>query len=131
MRWMRQHRILQKIERIHSERGKQGRQAGSKLLNLPMSLLLYMHIGETQEVGRNALLVRKYNTDMILEGISVLTAEQRWTHREMSNMRTREDAKIYRRLNTYDLDDGIGELLEAIDEELDFEEDDEAEEDNE
>lgn len=46
-------------------------------------------------------------------------------------MRTREDAKIYRRLNIYDLDDGIGELLEAIDEELDFEEEDEAEEDNE
>jgi len=45
-------------------------------------------------------------------------------------MRTREDAKIYRRLNIYDLDDGIGELLEAIDEELDFEEEDEAEEDN-
>ena len=46
-------------------------------------------------------------------------------------MRTREDARIYRRLNIYDLDDGIGELLEAIDEELDFEEEDEAEEDNE
>ena len=42
---------------------------------------------------------------------------------EKSNMRTREDAKIYRRLNLYDLDDGIGDLLEAIDEELDFEED--------
>ena len=37
-------------------------------------------------------------------------------------MRTREDAKIYRRLNIYDLDDDIGDLLEAIDEELDFEE---------
>lgn len=43
-------------------------------------------------------------------------------------MRTREDARIYKRLNVYDLDDGIGELLEAIDEELDdeldFEEED-------
>ena len=38
-------------------------------------------------------------------------------------MRTREDAKIYRRLNIYDLDDGIGELLEAMDEELDEESD--------
>ena len=36
-------------------------------------------------------------------------------------MRTREDARIYRRLSAYDLDDGIGELLEAIDEELDEE----------
>jgi len=46
-------------------------------------------------------------------------------------MRTREDAKIYRRLNINDLDDGIGDLLEAIDEELDeesyFEEEDEEE----
>lgn len=42
-------------------------------------------------------------------------------------MRTREDAKIYRRLNTYDLEDGIGELLEAIDEELDFEEEEDEE----
>lgn len=41
-------------------------------------------------------------------------------------MRTREDAMIYKRLNVYDLDEGIGDLLEAIDEELDFEE----EEDN-
>ena len=40
-------------------------------------------------------------------------------------MRTREDASIYRRLSDYDLDDGIGDMLEAIDEELDFEEDDE------
>ena len=39
-------------------------------------------------------------------------------------MRTREDARIYKRLNVYDLDEGIGELLEAIDEELDFEEED-------
>ena len=43
-------------------------------------------------------------------------------------MRTREDAMIYKRLNVYDLDEGIGELLEAIDEELDdeldFEEED-------
>ena len=38
-------------------------------------------------------------------------------------MRTREDAKIYRRLNVYDLDEGIGELLEAIEEELDEESD--------
>lgn len=42
-------------------------------------------------------------------------------------MRTREDAKIYKRLNVYDLNEGIGELLEAIDEELDFEEEDEEE----
>ena len=46
-------------------------------------------------------------------------------HNDRSNMRTREDAKIYRRLNIYDLDEGIGDLLEAIDEELDFEEEDE------
>ena len=45
-------------------------------------------------------------------------------HRERSNMRTREDARIYKWLNIYDLDEGIGELLEAIDEELDFEEED-------
>lgn len=37
-------------------------------------------------------------------------------------MRAREDARIYRRLNVYDIDEGIGDLLEAIDEELDFEE---------
>jgi len=42
-------------------------------------------------------------------------------------MRTREDARIYRRLSAYDLDEGIGDLLEAIDEELDFDEDDEEE----
>lgn len=42
-------------------------------------------------------------------------------------MRTREEARIYKRLNVYDLDEGIGELLEAIDEELDFEEEDEEE----
>lgn len=42
-------------------------------------------------------------------------------------MRTREDARIYRRLRAYDLDEGIGDLLEAIDEELDFEEEDEEE----
>lgn len=41
-------------------------------------------------------------------------------------MRTREDARIYKQLNVYDLDEGIGDLLGAIDEELDFEE----EEDN-
>lgn len=44
---------------------------------------------------------------------------------ERSDMITREDARIYRRLRGYDLDEGIGDLLEAIDEELDFEEDDE------
>jgi len=38
-------------------------------------------------------------------------------------MRTREDARIYKRLNAYDLDEGIGDLLEAIDEELDEESD--------
>ena len=46
-------------------------------------------------------------------------------------MRTREDAKIYRRLSAYDLEDGIGDLLEAIDDELDeesdFDEEDEEE----
>ena len=42
-------------------------------------------------------------------------------------MRTRDHAKIYKRLNVYDLDEGIGVLLEAIDEELDFEEEDEEE----
>ena len=46
-------------------------------------------------------------------------------------MRTREDARIYRRLSAYDLDDGIGDLLEAMDEELaeesDFDEEDEEE----
>lgn len=48
-------------------------------------------------------------------------------------MRTREDARIYKRLKVYDLDEGIGELLEAIEEELDeesdfYEEDEEDEE---
>lgn len=38
-------------------------------------------------------------------------------------MRKREDARIYRRLSAYDLDEGIGELLGAIDEELDEESD--------
>lgn len=42
-------------------------------------------------------------------------------------MRTREDVRIYKRLNAYDLDEGIGELLEAIDEELNLEEEDEEE----
>ena len=37
-------------------------------------------------------------------------------------MKTREDAIIYKRLKVYDLDEGIGDLLEAIDEELDEEE---------
>lgn len=36
-------------------------------------------------------------------------------------MKTREDAIIYKRLKVYDLDEGIGDLLEAIDEELDEE----------
>ena len=44
-----------------------------------------------------------------------------------SNMRTREEASIYKRLNAYDLEDGIGDLIAAIDEELDFEEEDEEE----
>lgn len=44
-----------------------------------------------------------------------------------SNIRTREDARIYKRLSAYDLDEGIGDLLEAIDEELDFEGEDEDE----
>ena len=51
--------------------------------------------------------------------------------RERSDMRTREDARIYRRLRAYDLDEGIGDLLEAIDEELDFEGEDEGEEEDE
>ena len=38
---------------------------------------------------------------------------------------TRKDARIYKRLSAYDFDEGIGDLLEAIDEELDFDEDDE------
>ena len=38
-------------------------------------------------------------------------------------MKTREDARIYKRLKVYDLEDGIGDLLEAIDEELDEESD--------
>lgn len=42
-------------------------------------------------------------------------------------MRTREEASIYKRLNAYDLEDGIGDLIAAIDEELDFEEEDEEE----
>ena len=33
------------------------------------------------------------------------------------------EERIYRRLSAYDLDDGIGELLQAIDEELDEESD--------
>ena len=37
-------------------------------------------------------------------------------------MRIREDARIYKQLNVYDFDEGIGDLLGAIDEELDFEE---------
>ena len=40
-----------------------------------------------------------------------------------SNIRTREDARIYKRLKVYDLEDGIGELLEVIEEELDEESD--------
>lgn len=38
-------------------------------------------------------------------------------------MRTREDARIYKRLSTYDLDEGIRDLIGAIDEELDEESD--------
>lgn len=38
-------------------------------------------------------------------------------------MRIREDARIYKRLNVHDLDEGIGDLLEAIEEELDEESD--------
>lgn len=53
---------------------------------------------------------------------------------ERGNMRTREDARIYKRLHAYDLDDGIGDLLEAmdeeLDEELDFEEEDETDSEN-
>ena len=43
-------------------------------------------------------------------------------------MKTREDARIYKRLRAYDLDEGIGDLLEAIDEELDSEEEEDEEE---
>lgn len=46
------------------------------------------------------------------------------------NIIIREEVRIHRWLNVYNLDEGIGELLEVIDEELDFEEEDEAEEDN-
>ncbi len=42
-------------------------------------------------------------------------------------MRTREDARIYKRLNIYALDEGFGELLMAIDEELDDDDDEEDE----
>ena len=38
-------------------------------------------------------------------------------------MRTQEDARIYKQLNVYDLDEGIGDLLGAIEEELDEESD--------
>ena len=41
------------------------------------------------------------------------------------------EKRIYRRLSAYDLDDGIGELLEAIDEELDEELDEESDLDEE
>lgn len=37
-------------------------------------------------------------------------------------MRIREETRIYKQLNAYDLEDGIGDLLVAIGEELDFEE---------
>lgn len=40
-------------------------------------------------------------------------------------MKTREDAIIYKRLKVYDLNEGIGDLLEAIDEELDEEDEEE------
>lgn len=35
-------------------------------------------------------------------------------------LRTREDAKIYKRLSAYDLEDGIGDLIAAMDEEDDW-----------
>lgn len=35
-------------------------------------------------------------------------------------LRTREDAKIYKRLSAYDLEDGIGDLIMAMDEEDDW-----------
>ena len=35
-------------------------------------------------------------------------------------LRTREDARIYKRLNAYDLEDGIGDLIAAMDEEDDW-----------
>ena len=38
-------------------------------------------------------------------------------------MRIREDARIYKQLNVYDLDEGIGDLLGSIEEELDEESD--------
>lgn len=34
--------------------------------------------------------------------------------------RTREDARIYKQLNVYDFEDGIGDLIAAIDEEYDW-----------
>ena len=51
-------------------------------------------------------------------------------HMEKSNMRTRERVHHGLVMLEDDLDEGIGELLEVIDEELDFEEENEAEEDN-
>ena len=35
-------------------------------------------------------------------------------------LRTREDARIYKRLSAYDLEDGIGDLIAAMDEEDDW-----------
>ena len=35
-------------------------------------------------------------------------------------LRTREDARIYKRLSAYDLEDGIGDLITAMDEEDDW-----------
>ena len=47
---------------------------------------------------------------------------------ERSDMRTQEDARIYKRLNAYDLEDGIGDLITAIDKELDEEDEKDGEE---
>ena len=54
-----------------------------------MLLLWYMHIGETQEVDRNALLVRKYNMGMILDDIIAQTAEQKWMVRKENENKKR------------------------------------------
>ncbi len=35
-------------------------------------------------------------------------------------LRTREDARIYRRLSAYDFEDGIGDLIAEMDEEDDW-----------
>ena len=38
-------------------------------------------------------------------------------------LRTREDARIYRRLSAYDFEDGIGDLIAEMDEEDDWDDD--------